>query len=124
MIKKIVVFVMMFFVASVFLPRQTHPVFAGSFNSGDFQDYIKTFSSEENVGPVFNLEEAVEKAEEIWIKIYGERVKEEKPYQVFYDAKNGVWLVQGTLPANMMGGSARILIEASSGKVLAVWHEK
>ena len=76
------------------------------------------------MGSIFDSKELLKKVESIWIKKFGERVKAEKPYQVFYDEQNGVWLVQGTLPADMMGGVANIIVENNTGKVLALWHEK
>jgi len=102
---------------------QNNPSNVKSFEFSDYQYHIENFSSDEDVGPIIDAEEAVAKAEEVWKKVYGESVEEEKPYQVFYDEKNEIWLVHGTLEPNMKGGVAYILIE-STGKVLAVWHEK
>ena len=90
----------------------------------DYQFYIENFSSEENVGNIIDAKDAIKKAEKIWIKLYGESIKKEKPYQVFYDERNCVWLVQGTLRSNIKGGVANILIQNETGKVLAVWHDK
>lgn len=95
-----------------------------SFDVSAYQYFIENFSSEENLGIIFDAKDATIKAEKIWIKIYGKDVKEEKPYQIFYDAENEVWLIQGSLRPNMMGGVANILIENNTGKVLAVWHDK
>ena len=95
-----------------------------AFDVSDYQDIIENFPSDENLGSISDAKDAVKKAETIWIKIYGKNVKKEKPYQVFYDAENEVWLIHGYLRPNMEGGVANILIENSTGKVLAVWHEK
>ena len=95
-----------------------------AFDFNDYQYYIDNFSSEENVGNIIDAKDAIKKAEKIWIKLYGESVKKEKPYQVFYDENNDIWLVQGTLRSNMMGGVANILIQNETGKILAVWHDK
>ncbi len=95
-----------------------------TFEVSEYQYYVENFSSEENLGFISDQKELVKKVEAIWIKKYGESIKKEKPYQVFYDEKNGIWLVQGTLHSNMMGGVANILVENSTGKVLAIWHEK
>ena len=94
------------------------------FNLNDYQYYIDNFPSEENVGNITDEKDAIKKAEKIWIKLYGESIKKEKPYQLFYDEKNDVWLVQGTLQSNMKGGVANILIQNETGKVLAVWHDE
>ena len=95
-----------------------------NFKSSDYQYYIDNFSSEENVGSIIDSKDAIKKSEIIWIKLYGENIKKEKPFKVFYDAKSKIWLVQGTLRSNMMGGVANILIDNDTGKVLAVWHDK
>ena len=95
-----------------------------SFEVSEYQYYIDNFSSEDNLGFISDSKELLKKVEVIWIKKYGERIKNEKPYQVFYDEENGIWLVQGTLRSNMMGGVANILVDNDTGKVLAVWHDK
>ena len=95
-----------------------------TFNLSEYQYFIDNFSSEDCLGSIFDSKELLKKVESIWIKKFGERVKAEKPYQIFYDEQNGVWLVQGTLPADMMGGVANIIVENNTGKVLALWHEK
>lgn len=96
----------------------------GAFKLIDYQYYIENFASEENVGSIANSKDAIRKAEAIWIKLYGDSIKKEKPYQLFYDSENGVWLIRGTLKSNKKGGVASILIEGSTGNVLAVWHDK
>ena len=93
------------------------------FNLSDYQLEIESFPYGENVGIVKDSNDAKNKAEEIWIKLYGESVKKEKPYQVFYDKQNDVWLIKGIQKAKVKGGVAHILIE-TDGKVLAVWHDK
>lgn len=94
------------------------------FEINDYQYYIDNFPSEENVGKIVDAKDAIKKAERIWIKLYGESIKDEKPYQVFYDENDGIWLVCGTLRSNRKGGVANILIQSKTGKVLAVWHDK
>ena len=109
-------------VCMIIIQNKTPNVKVFAFN--DYQYYIDSFPSEENVGNIIDAKDARKKAEKIWIKLYGESIKKEKPYQVFYDENNGIWLIQGTLRSNMKGGVANILIENETGKVLAVWHEK
>ncbi len=95
-----------------------------NFELSNYQYYIDNFTSAENVGSITNSRDAIKKAEKIWVKLYGESVKKEKPYRLFYDEKYETWLIQGTLRSNMKGGVANILIENTTGKVLAVWHDK
>ena len=106
----------------IIIQSKTPSVKAFEFN--DYQSYIDEFPSEDNVGNITDAKDAIKKAEKIWIILFGERIKKEKPYQVFYDKKNDVWLVMGSLRFNLKGGVANILIEGESGKVLAVWHDK
>ena len=109
-------------VCMIIIQNKTPNVKGFEFN--DYQYYVDSFPSEENVGNIIDAKDAIKKAEKIWIKIYGESIKKEKPYQVFYDENTGIWLVQGTLRSDMMGGVANILIQNETGKVLAVWHDK
>ena len=129
MIKKKNVFllllILVIFIGGVFMVivQNKSPV-VENFKSSDYQYYIDNFSSEENVGSIIDAKDAIKKSEIIWIKLYGENIKKEKPFKVFYDAKSEIWLVRGTLRSNMMGGVANILIDNDTGKVLAVWHDK
>ena len=95
------------------------------FSSSEYNYYIINFPSDKILGTVDNQEMAKEKAEAVWIEMYGEEIKKEKkPYIVYFDLNSGVWLVTGSLPKNMDGGVPYILIQKLDGKVLAVWHDK
>lgn len=125
--KNLFVFVVVFIVfigGVVIVALQNKSPDIKTFEVSEYQYYIDMFPSEENLGSISNTKDLLKKVEEVWIKEYGERIKEEKPYQVFYDEKNGIWLVQGTLSSDMVGGVANILLENDTGKVLAIWHEK
>ena len=117
--------ILVIFIGGVFMVivQNKSPV-VENFKSSDYQYYIDNFPSEENVGNIIDAKDAIKKAEIIWIKLYGENIKKEKPFKVFYDAESEIWLVCGTLRTNMMGGVANILIEDGTGKILAVWHDK
>ncbi len=102
-----------------------------AFDFYDFDYYIERFPSDEEIdamvipGKVWTAGAAVEIAERIWFAVFGEdMIKEERPYVVYFDKRNEVWLVRGTLPELMMGGTANILIEKNNGKILAVWHDR
>ena len=95
-----------------------------TFEVHEYQNYLSNFSSEEKLGAISDIQDLLKKVEMIWIKNYGEHIKKEKPYQIFYDENNEIWLVQGTLRPNMMGGVANIIVEDGTGKVLAIWHDK
>ena len=94
------------------------------FSIAEYSSYIDEFPSEKVVGFVDNKKIAKEKAELLWLEIYGDSIKDKKPYVVSFDETNQVWLVQGSLPKNYDGGVPNILIQKSDGKVLAIWHDK
>lgn len=94
------------------------------FKLEDYNTFIGKFPSGKVLGATESAQAAKEKAEVVWVEIYGESVKDEKPYEVLFDEGNQVWLVQGSLPKDMDGGVACILIKKSDGKVLGVWHGK
>ena len=94
------------------------------FRLTDYSDFIAEFPSEKVLGAIDSLQKAKEEAEIIWLEVYGDSVKDMKPYIVSYDGESQVWLVQGTLKKNQDGGVPCILIQKSDGKVLAVWHGK
>lgn len=96
----------------------------GEFKLSDYQSFLDKFSSDKVVGNIDNTEIAKAQAEKVWIEIYGNNIKEKRPYEVLFDNENQVWLVQGRLPKNRDGGVPYILIQKSDGKVLAVWHDK
>ena len=56
-----------------------------AFDVGDYQYYIDKFPSEDNLGCISDPKDLLKKVEVIWINKYGERIKKQKPYQVFYD---------------------------------------
>lgn len=98
-----------------------------SFNLNDEPYYlqaIQDFSSDKYLGEILTAEEAKEKAVNEWLNLFGDKVNNEKPYQVFFDEQNNVWLVKGSLPKGKKGGVAYILIQKSDGKILAIWHDQ
>lgn len=95
-----------------------------NFSIEEYQEYISKFPSTENVGNIENQKQAKEKAEQLWITKYGNNIKKKKPYNVSYDKQNKIWLVEGTLPKNALGGVPHILIDGTTGTVLAIWHDK
>lgn len=66
---------------------------------------------------------AVRIAEAVLIPIYGEQqVARERPYQA--SLRNGVWIILGSLPKNVLGGVAKVEISKKNGCVLSVIHGK
>lgn len=90
----------------------------------DYQEEIQIFHCDKTTEPVKNEFDAEKIAEEIWLDYSGQEILQEKPFVVFYDKANNAWLVQSTLPEDLLGGSAYIIIKGISGEILAVWREK
>lgn len=96
----------------------------GKFNISDYNYFIESFPYEKVLGPLDSVQLVKENAEIVFIEVYGEEIKDKRPYSISFDENNQVWLVQGSLPEKWVGGVPNILIQKSNGKVLAVWHDK
>ena len=65
---------------------------------------------------------AVKIAIAVWLPIYGNDIYKKKPYKV--KLQNGVWIIEGTLPADYQGGVPYIEIQRKDGRILRVMHGK
>lgn len=74
-------------------------------------------------GFVPNAATAKRIAEAIWLPIYGKSVLNERPFKARLTSK-GVWVVEGSLPKDMLGGVAYIEISRRDGRILEVTHGK
>ncbi|MDR1564013.1 MAG: YbbC/YhhH family protein [Oscillospiraceae bacterium] len=109
----------------IFIPRFIEAAHVGTFTLSDYSHFMEGFESERVLGATDTAKDARQKAEKVFVEIYGKSVKEEKPFLVAFDEESQVWLVSGNWPPKgSKGGAAKILIQKSDGKVLAVWHEK
>ncbi|WP_321519552.1 YbbC/YhhH family protein [uncultured Bacteroides sp.] len=99
------------------------------------KDWVKVDSAyaefrSRNIGPsnlvkrdiVPNEETAMKMAEVILFSIYGQKIYSSRPYCI--ELKNGVWIIEGTLPKDYQGGVPYIEIQKKDGKVLKVIHGK
>ncbi|MBE6713624.1 MAG: hypothetical protein E7580_08995 [Ruminococcaceae bacterium] len=88
-------------------------------------EYFPKEDVPESLGVIDSPQTAKEKGMAVLKKLYGEEtLKDEEPFGVSFDEENQAYLIQGTLPDNMVGGVAHILIQKTDGKVIAVWHDK
>lgn len=89
----------------------------------------------ETSGRIDNIKDAKDYADKLWKQLYGESLKDEKPYIVEYDSVNKAWHVRGSLSfgvrlghflgdRNFKGGVAHFIFNESDGQILAVWHDK
>lgn len=73
-----------------------------------------------NDGLVPNAETAIKIAEAVWLPIYGHAILKKKPFKA--RLAGGIWIVEGTLPAEMVGGVPVAEISKKDGKILRVSH--
>ncbi len=73
-----------------------------------------------------NKETAVKLAEVYLVSIYGEKVRQQRPFQAMRE--DDMWVLKGTFHCpkgqNCLGGVAEIKIRASNGEVLSYSHGK
>ncbi len=79
-----------------------------------------TYMPEEGYVP--NARTAIKIAEAIWLPIYGDGIYSKKPFVA--KLNNDVWVVQGSLSIQMVGGVPVAEISKKTGKVLRVSHGK
>ncbi|MES2485170.1 MAG: YbbC/YhhH family protein [Bacteroidota bacterium] len=66
---------------------------------------------------------AIAVAEPILFGIYGENnITKQRPYEVYLI--DTYWLITGTLPKGMKGGTFLIIIDATNSKVILITHGK
>lgn len=62
--------------------------------------------------------------QKLWIKMYGISIRKQQPYEVLFDSESNMWLIRGTYKeATLGGGVANALVDASTGEVVAIWHD-
>jgi hypothetical protein len=66
---------------------------------------------------------AIKIAEAIWLPRYGTKIYDEKPFKAELK-DSSVWIVKGTLPRGLKGGTAYIEIQKRDCKILKVTHYK
>lgn len=75
-----------------------------------------------NQGYVPDSTTAVQIAEILFVRIYGEKVLEKKPFVATF--KDGIWIVDGTLEKGMDGGVPHVEIQKADGKIIDLFHGK
>ena len=101
---------------------QTEYILKESLSSNDYLSSRGYFPKE---GFVSTPEIAVQIADIILSKIYGEKkIEKQKPF--FVKLENDIWIICGhfELDPNVKGGVAYIEIRKSTGEILKVIHEK
>ena len=74
-------------------------------------------------GYVPDSKTASQVAEVLWLRIYGDKVLDNKPFKVSL-RDSSVWIVEGTLKDGLVGGTPYAEIQKADGKVLKIHHTK
>ena len=71
-------------------------------------------------GFVPSEETAIKIAEAVWLPIYGDSLKDERPFHA--KVVGEIWHVEGSLPEGWLGGVAEAEISKVDGRILRVSH--
>jgi len=74
-------------------------------------------------GFVPDEETAVKIAEAVLYAIYGETIETQKPFKIALK-ENKVWIIEGTLPEDTLGGTVYIEIQKKNGAIINLSHGK
>lgn len=89
--------------------------------NGSTASFEKGWMPAEGVVPDTTTAERI--AEVIFVRFYGaEEIDREKPFRT--SMKDGVWIVEGSLPRGMLGGVAEIHISKTDGRILYLFHSR
>jgi hypothetical protein len=72
---------------------------------------------------IADKETAIIVAEAILFKIYGkDKITKQRPYEI--NQIDNYWVLNGTLPKNMLGGTFLIIINSTNGQIVKLTHGK
>lgn len=72
---------------------------------------------------ITDKETAIIVAETILFKIYGkDNITKQRPYEI--NQIDNYWVLNGTLPKNMLGGTFIIIINSTNGQIVKLSHGK
>ena len=74
--------------------------------------------------PISSAREVVSFARETWKLYYKNHSTPKGPFHVYFDSENNAWYVHSSSLPMTTGGSAGIIIDGESGKIISMWHEK
>lgn len=127
------------YIAFLIYPKVANSVKIGTFNLSDyneaieFHDIIMDMPEEQDkfrkyLGKFDNEDELCILAHEIWIEMFDDLAKYQKPYTVDYDAQTDTWLVSGCLCRHFtlkkVYRRAYMIVRGSDGKIIAMWADR
>ena len=98
-----------------------------TFDYSSYEQRIIKHKSDLEVEPILDYEDAIEKAEQLWLQAFYDDCTEldfHRPFMAFYNTEYDLWLIRDDWLANPHFGCAYCVIEGSTGKVIAIWYEK
>lgn len=66
---------------------------------------------------------AIKMAEIIFVRVYGEKVLEKKPFHAVLHDKT-TWVIEGTLESGIDGGVPHMEIQKADGRIINLYHSK
>ena len=94
------------------------PYFLGCISAGQHE-----LSDPKKDGYVPNEETAIRIAEAVWLPIYGEQIRDEKPFHATL-LNDSIWVVEGTIKNVSLGGTVYAEILKRNAKIVRITHYK
>ena len=93
------------------------------FSVSEYQTELNNFSTDLTLGRILSSKDAAKQARSVWYDTYGLTAIVNQRYLVSYDSQADIYLVKGT-PPRAEGGVPYLLLDAKTGTVLALWHDR
>lgn len=105
------------------LGREWAISYLNGYQSGTMMSNMVPSGYKSSIEYIPDIETAIAVAVSIWNAIYGtERINRQSPY--FAYLIEDYWVVTGSLPEGALGGSAKAIIQKSTGEILQVLHSQ
>jgi hypothetical protein len=86
--------------------------------SMDYNDFLTDIVYDEDIIPNENI--ALKYADFIFENTLGKNIDDYKNINVYYDAKNEIWLVNYSIDVNTVGGDTSIAISKKTGEIVNI----
>lgn len=109
----------------VFLSFHNYGFRPDRFELDDYRAEIEQFPSDEVMGIIENIDDAVKKAKALFEQNY-ENEHALVFYAVYFDKNENAWMVRRSIPKlfSSFGGETDVIFNGDDGKVIAMWGNK
>ena len=109
----------------VFLSVHNYGFRPDRFKLDDYRAEIEQFPSDEVMGKIENIGDAVKKAKVLFEQNY-ENEHALVFYAVYFDKNENAWMVRRSIPKlfSFFGGGTDVIFNGDDGKVIAMWGNK